>query len=334
MARKGFQIITRKVQRLGASSLIVTIPKEWARKHGIKVGDPIIVYDEGDRLVIAPSNSEPAIGLSFKLNRSNVTKHMGRLSVCSYIFGFDYITFENNRPLRGSLLNKFSELTNVIPGSRMSILNDYEVQIYYPQEEYEVLNMLAQFGREIGSFIGKLSLALKTGNFNLIKEVDLDDLTRLSMIVARSAIKAASMDSTERRLMAGMQEVAGLLGASVSLIIEIAHSLLKVFSKLSENEIERITFLLELLEIAASALGSGMASPSVKKSEEAYYKLNTVVKLDESMNEILDSWSPYGAYIVSKLTDLARILEFVEQAVLCYSVIKKYSQVEGNSGSV
>jgi len=46
------------------------------------------------------------------------------------------------------------------------------------------------------------------------------------------------------------------------------------------------------------------------------------------MDEILENWSPYGAYVVSKLTDLARILEFVEQAVLCYSIIKKYSQLE------
>ena len=328
LTRKNSQIITRKVQRLGASSLIVTIPKEWARKHGIKVGDPIIVYDEGDRLVIAPSSTEPNIGLSFRLNRSNVTKHMGRLSACSYIFGFDYIVFENNRPLRGSLLNRFSEITNVVPGSRMSILNDYEVQIYYHQEEYDVLSLLAQFGRDIGSFLGKLSLALRTGDFKIIRNSDIDELSRLSMIVARSAIKTASMDSTERRLMAAMQEVAGLLGTSILLIREITDRLIKITPKLSELEVERITFLLELLEIATSALGSGIASPSVKKSEEAYFKLSTVIELDNSMDEILDGWSPYGAYIVSKLVDLAMLLEFVEQAVLCYSIIKKYSEVE------
>jgi len=328
LARKNSQIITRKVQRLGASSLIVTIPKEWARKHGIRVGDPIVVYDEGDRLVITPSNSEPNVGLSFKLNKSNVARHMGRLSVCSYIFGFDYVSFENNRPLRGSLLNKLSEISDVIPGSKMSFLNDYEVQIYYPQDSFEVLSLLAQFGREIGAFLGRLSLALKTKDFKLIRSSDINDLTKLSLIVARSVIKSVSMNSTERRLMAGMQEIAGLLGTSISLIREIVEGLVKVASKLSDHEVERLSFVLELLEVATSALGSGIASPSVKKSEEAYFKLNSVIELDRSMDEILEDWSPYGAYIIGKIVDLAKLLEFVEQAVLCYSIIKKYSELE------
>jgi len=37
----------RKVQRLGGSSLIITLPKQWAKKLGIKVGDEIQVVEDG-----------------------------------------------------------------------------------------------------------------------------------------------------------------------------------------------------------------------------------------------------------------------------------------------
>jgi len=34
-------VIKRKVQRLGASSLIVTLPRDWARSRNLKVGDVV-----------------------------------------------------------------------------------------------------------------------------------------------------------------------------------------------------------------------------------------------------------------------------------------------------
>jgi looped-hinge helix DNA binding domain, AbrB family len=44
----------RKVQRLGGSSLIITLPKQWAKKLGIKVGDEIQVVEDRGRLLIVP----------------------------------------------------------------------------------------------------------------------------------------------------------------------------------------------------------------------------------------------------------------------------------------
>jgi len=35
----------RRVQRLGSSSLVITLPKEWTRRLGIKPGDQILLYD-------------------------------------------------------------------------------------------------------------------------------------------------------------------------------------------------------------------------------------------------------------------------------------------------
>lgn len=50
-------VMRRRIQRLGGSSLIITIPKSWARKIGLKVGDDVVIVNEGDHLRIYPPDS-------------------------------------------------------------------------------------------------------------------------------------------------------------------------------------------------------------------------------------------------------------------------------------
>ncbi|MEM3226367.1 MAG: AbrB/MazE/SpoVT family DNA-binding domain-containing protein, partial [Saccharolobus sp.] len=48
-------IETRKVQRLGSSSLFITLPKKWINKWGIKPGDKVILeaLDDGSLRLVA-----------------------------------------------------------------------------------------------------------------------------------------------------------------------------------------------------------------------------------------------------------------------------------------
>jgi len=53
-------VAPRKLQRLGLSSLVVTLPRRWVEAHGLKPGDLVYVIDEGDRLRIVPAQPSEA----------------------------------------------------------------------------------------------------------------------------------------------------------------------------------------------------------------------------------------------------------------------------------
>ncbi len=52
----------RKVQKLGTSSLVVTLPKEWAKRVGIEPGDSVYVIEDGAQLRLLPvKKGEPKV---------------------------------------------------------------------------------------------------------------------------------------------------------------------------------------------------------------------------------------------------------------------------------
>lgn len=87
----------RRVQRLGGSSLIITLPKIWAKKVGIDIGDEVVVVDEGNHLRILPANSELVRNIgSINIKLANYVKDIDpeELARCAFISGYDRILIE------------------------------------------------------------------------------------------------------------------------------------------------------------------------------------------------------------------------------------------------
>jgi len=90
-------ITKRRIQRLGGSSLIVTIPKSWARKIGLTVGDEVVVVDEGDHLRILPPNSRLVRTLgAASVRLVSFVKRLDpeKLVDCAYKRGYDKLIIE------------------------------------------------------------------------------------------------------------------------------------------------------------------------------------------------------------------------------------------------
>ena len=88
---------TRKIQRLGSSSLVVTLPKNWARKNNLKPGDPIYMVDEGGHLKILPGSSrKPCIKEQVTTKYTKNVKELGleRMIKCAYLNGYNSIRIE------------------------------------------------------------------------------------------------------------------------------------------------------------------------------------------------------------------------------------------------
>jgi len=84
----------RKVQRLGGSSLIITLPKQWAKKLGIKVGDEIQVVEDGGRLLIVPRDpyaEERASTVTIRYNGAARSAGTSTILSCAFAHGYSRV---------------------------------------------------------------------------------------------------------------------------------------------------------------------------------------------------------------------------------------------------
>ncbi len=89
----------RRVQKLGASSLIVTIPKDWARKLNIEPGQIVYLSKEGDTIrIIPPSKARKEKVTPILEIDSEKDLLLARQAVnCIYVTGLDKATIKSKK---------------------------------------------------------------------------------------------------------------------------------------------------------------------------------------------------------------------------------------------
>ena len=91
----------RKVQRLGSSTLAVTVPADWARHHGIEKGDEILVQrdESGGSLLLVPE--QPTVGdVEATVDADALAPDaLERAILTQYVLGRQHIRIEATTPL-------------------------------------------------------------------------------------------------------------------------------------------------------------------------------------------------------------------------------------------
>ncbi len=328
MASQNGGILKRKIQRLGASSLIVTLPKEWARRHGIKVGDILNLYDEGDKLIIAPDGTPIELRLGFNLAHSSVEKHAGKLAMCGYVFGFDKIDFFSNKTIKPDFVRRLAEVADLLPGTRIERKGPAWVQVQMGEKEGDLTSVLVTYGRGISRILSRLSGHLQ-GTIRLSRE-DLDaeyaTLQRLNYRLLRIANSTRSFDNLHEKQCRYLVSASNLIGLAADAVYKLGLDLLTMTQYLSEDEKNRLSFILQLLEVAITTVVLSLDPPSIKKAEESYWKVKSILDLEGQLEEVVSSASAAFAYLLAKMIDVARIVEISEYIMLCHALITKFKE--------
>jgi len=327
--RNGQTLLYRKIQRLGASSLIVTLPKDWARRHGVKVGDILSVYDEGDKLVIAPNGESYKIKLRFGLNHTHVEKHINRIILCSYVFGIDKLLFYNNKNIKSSLLDRVKKMRNILEGLEVDVDRETgTLAISMPKWEDKLVKALVRYGREISRLYSDYHKMLRTGKPLLREEIEAryKYLMRLNYRLLRIANSVKSINKMHERKCRYMVSASNLIGIVADSTYKLGMDIIQVLDKLEDHERDRLALLLEIMEVAVSTIVNSLEPPSVKKTEESYTKIRSILEMEDDMGAIVESGSPAFAYLLAKIIEIARTLEIAEHIMLCNALYEKYNE--------
>ena len=125
----------RKINRVGYSTLTVSLPSKWAKQYGLKPGDEVEISEDGRTLRIEAkkgSNKRQAVfdvsGLSPRL--------IDRLVIWSYIKGYDEVKIKFSTPETMSIIsNKVQELFGFEVTERKS--NQCTLQMITEQFEFD-----------------------------------------------------------------------------------------------------------------------------------------------------------------------------------------------------
>ncbi|MFW9972499.1 MAG: AbrB/MazE/SpoVT family DNA-binding domain-containing protein, partial [Candidatus Odinarchaeota archaeon] len=112
----GYSIETRKVQKTGGSSYIISLPKVWIDKHGVKKNDTLGILSQPDgNLLITPQiDNEKAIKTKeIIIEEYKDENYLFRILIGTYIMGFSKILIKSSKKFEPSIrdcINKFTQI--------------------------------------------------------------------------------------------------------------------------------------------------------------------------------------------------------------------------------
>ncbi len=109
----------RKVQKVGYSTLSVSIPMHWTKKMGIKKGDLVFLSEESDgalRMTAEPGKAEDSKIYVVNVDKCDNTKVLERVIVGNYVLGRNIIKVESERRLMREHIESIRGVTQRLLG--------------------------------------------------------------------------------------------------------------------------------------------------------------------------------------------------------------------------
>jgi len=109
----------RRIQKVGYSTLSVSIPMNWAKKMSIKKGDIVFLSEDNDgalRIAPEPSKVEDTSVYVVNVDKCDNNKVLGRVMVANYVLGRNLIRVESSRRLMREQIESIREVTRRLLG--------------------------------------------------------------------------------------------------------------------------------------------------------------------------------------------------------------------------
>ncbi|MEB3851285.1 MAG: AbrB/MazE/SpoVT family DNA-binding domain-containing protein [Desulfurococcales archaeon] len=328
----------RKIQRLGASSLIVTLPRNWARRHNLQVGDYVYIYDEGDKLIMSPTSNGREVSVTLDLRHTSNTRHLGKTCICSYVFGFDNVNLAVPRTSK-TILEKIDMIKEMLSGEVEVEQNGRSgFQIRYRDHDEvsqdEFFKLFHHYTYEASSFIRRVSTIIQNNAMADDIASMYNRIRRLSYKLLRVANKQVYVDSRQDRLGKILLNIVNLTSLAATTMYTLAMDAAALYDKLTDDEKERLGLLLQILEVTLATIGSAVDPPSIKKAEDLYWKIKTVLDVRTHVRDLIEESSPAFIYILGRIVDIAHIVEYVTASIICYTILSRAALEEAEKSAL
>lgn len=273
----------RKLQLIGGSSYMVSLPKEWIRIHKLNQGDEVILHIDENYIRLFPkkySESERiARAIVEKIPRHD-EKFITRFVYALYIQGLDEIIIKD-KFLSPKFVSKLSEVVRSLIGMEVIDVSDTQIVLKcLATSDFDVSGVLKRMAQIISGMIESIEEDLRLESFYEIDEISKleEDSDRLYLLAVRQEhrlVKELSSPSkwNELRFILGIRMVAKLLE-------EIADSLrdLAIYStKISQKKLKNmLVSLLSEINSIFNNVFKAYSSSDVELSDDVMKKVENI----------------------------------------------------------
>ena len=287
------QISKRRIQKLGGSSLIVTLPKTWVRKLGLSAGDEVLVVDEGSHLKILPSTSDTerrVKTLVVKYNSQMRNLDVLDLVACAFQRGYDWLYIYPSR----------STLPEVEASLESLSTSEYVVDFkeYYDHVEIRIADSTTETASIVKLLRSDMLMLIEEAQNERLTREDLEEWSRRTLVKANEIAHLLYKRGVLACQQAPIDPVA--VGVLKAFVTSFSTAVRAVQALSDENLRSRILGLFK--DIILTLLG-GISNGSMRRLGEASQKIEELSSLAEESLEAHPQ-----LYAVLGFTEASRLL--------------------------
>ncbi len=247
----------RKLQLIGGSSYMISLPKRWIKENNLNQGDELILQVDKCVVKIYPKKSAENV---FRVKIDKIPKaddkFLRRFIYALYIQGSDEIVIEDM--LSPKIIIKLSEIVRDLIGMEIIDVNDYRVVMKcLTSSDFnieEVLKRMSQIVIEMIDVIEEFLRRRKQSTLSVIPKLE-DEADRFYLLAVRLVHKllrefSCPTNWSEMKQLLGMRMVAKLLEEVADALYDTSEFVLNV------NDGEVLPILLDLRRIFKIILDS------------------------------------------------------------------------------
>lgn len=165
----------RKLQRVGAATLTVSLPKKWVVKKGLKAGDRVTLVENEDgslRLDVGEVKPEETrFTINYDLCSSNGM--LTRLIIGAYMQGADVVKITSTNALTTDVINEVQATIDRLPGFEI-VEQTYRriiIQSFIDPSKFPIEGLLKRLQVMVTSMLNQVVSSIADGTYGNVEEI-------------------------------------------------------------------------------------------------------------------------------------------------------------------
>jgi phosphate uptake regulator len=334
----------RKVQKIGYSTLSVSIPASYAKEAGLEPGTTVLLRDDVDgTLRLIPSGRVKRVSkASIKADALTSEELLSRLIIGCYALGYDTIELVSKERLKTSLVDIARNTVKRLRGLETveSETDRLVAQSFMDPTKFPVDSLVKRLQLLVSRSLEHAIAALRSTGPGLLNEVRRlqEEIDELYWLVVRQLL--VSLNNSEIANEIGIESPLHASGDRVSaktldeigrLVLDMTEEIIRLKelrTTIEERALKNIEILAEKVQASFSLTVQGLLAPEVGLIERATQSVDEALTLEKVItHELLESAEyAYSRTIISYLGQVARYCNIIIEISL-NRLLRKTSKV-------
>jgi len=296
---------SRKVQKVGTSTLTISLPKPWVEKYGLKQGDQVFLEEEGAFLKVTPAamatrrTGSPEYVIDADLCDEPGILH--RVIVGNYVLGRERIQIKASGRLKSEHLQEARDAARRLMG--MGIIEETSsritLQCSIEPTKYPVDTLIKRLYNLSSTMLDESIEALVTRDKRLAEDAlhREDDADMMYWLLIRLLLSAQADDSLLEQLgLRNRLEIAGyrLIAKELETVADYGEDIARNVIELIEDDVEVPTSMIKALKDLAEGVRDvyskgigGLLSRDLKLANQAILARDEMKKKEQKFMKVM-----------------------------------------------